>query len=448
MISWHLRSWQNAKQEQQPDYPEPAALDRAVDRLSELPPLVTPDEVNLLKQQIAEAAEGKRFIIQAGDCAESFSECSAEAISRRVKILQQMSLVLMQGYSKPVTTIGRIAGQYAKPRSSALETIGDLSLPCYRGDLINNRDFTLEARTADPERLLEGYGYASMTLNYIRSLKQSSFSALKDPKAWLEPLLKSDKSAQEQLSQVGQSLTLLNNLQQSPLASELYTSHEALHLHYEQALTRQHQDKWYNLSTHFPWVGMRTAKPGSAHIEYLRGISNPLAIKIGPSISADELLQLIETLNPEKESGRITLISRFGAQQISTCLPPLIKAVEQSEQTVLWSCDPMHGNTRITKTGLKTRDIEAIHEELKLAFQIHQENQSQLGAVHLEISGNNITECTGGLCQLTDAMLDSDYQSLLDPRLSRAQSLEISLLIIREVSKKVDSSLYLASTGG
>ncbi|MCP3673324.1 MAG: 3-deoxy-7-phosphoheptulonate synthase, partial [Gammaproteobacteria bacterium] len=207
------------------------------------------------------------------------------------------------------------------------------------------------------------------------------------------------------------------------------------------------QGKWYNLSTHFPWVGMRTAKLGSAHIEYLRGINNPLAIKIGTSITADQLLQLIETLNPENEPGRITLISRFGAQQIGACLPPLIKAVEQSGQTVLWSCDPMHGNTRITKTGLKTRDIEAIHEELKLAFQIHKENQSQLSAVHLEISGNNITECTGGLCQLTDAMLESNYQSLLDPRLNRAQSLEISLFIIQEILKKVDYSLYLASTG-
>jgi len=447
MIKWHLRSWQNATQYQQADYPEQFALDEVVDRLSELPPLVTPEEINVLKKQLAEAAEGKRFILQAGDCAESFAECSAKAINNRVKILQQMSLVLMHGTSRPVTTIGRIAGQYAKPRSEENETIGEQTLPCYRGDLVNKADFTKESRTPDPERLMQGYGYASMTLNYIRSLKQNTFSELREPRAWQEPFLEHDQHIQQQLDQVVKSINLLGNLKQTPAASELFTSHEALHLHYEQALSRQHQGSWYNLSTHFPWVGMRTAKINSAHIEYLRGINNPVAIKVGPSIEASELVALIDKLDPLKEPGKITLISRFGADKINHCLPVLIGAVKQSGHQVLWSCDPMHGNTRLTDSGLKTRDIEAINQELRLAFHVHAINQSHLGAVHLEVSGDNITECAGGLCRLTDEALESNYQSLVDPRLSKAQALEISLFTIKEITKKIAPSISLASTG-
>jgi len=445
-MQWHLRSWQNAVRYQQPDYPEPEALDSVIEHLSVLPPLVTPNEVDSLKQQLAEAAAGKRFILQAGDCAESFKECSAEIINQRIKLLQQMSLILMHGFSKPVTNIGRIAGQYAKPRSENEETIEHQTFPCYRGDLINGQAFTADSRKPNPQRLLEGYGYASMTLNYIRSLNKNAFSDLKEPAAWFEPLLNNDPQAQIRLKQIGESINLLENLQQSPLSTELFTSHEALHLHYEQALTREHQGNWYNLSTHFPWVGMRTAKTNSAHIEYLRGISNPVAVKVGPGMKADELLQLIATLNPLREQGKITLISRFGVNNISQSLPTLIKAINHSTQPVLWSCDPMHGNTRITNNGLKTRSIEAIKQELKLAFQLHQNNQSHLGAVHLEISGDNITECSGGHCQLTDSMLAMNYQSLLDPRLNRAQSLELSLFIIHEISKQEGSSLYLANS--
>lgn len=446
-MHWHLRSWQNAIQKQQPDYPDQAALDKVLARLSELPPLVTPEEVDLLKQQLAEAAEGKRFILQAGDCAESFEKCSAEAINKQVKILQQMSLVLMHGFSTPVTTIGRIAGQYAKPRSSATETRNNVTLPSYRGDLINGQEFTAQSRRPEPQRLLQGYGFASMTLNYIRSLKKNTLSELKSAEAWQEPLLDKDPLAKERLSHIGKSINFLDQIKQSPISSELFTSHEALHLDYEQALTRQHQGQWYNLSTHFPWVGMRTAQPNSAHVEYLRGIQNPIAIKVGPSIDGDELLSLINTLNPACEPGKITLITRFGVNNLNQYLPPLIRKINESNQRVLWSCDPMHGNSRMTVDGYKTRDIEAIQKELAMTFQLHQQNGSNLGAVHLEVSGENVSECCGGVCQLNDAMLEHNYQSLLDPRLNRTQALAMTLFITHEISRQLKTPLHLASSG-
>jgi 3-deoxy-7-phosphoheptulonate synthase len=439
-MQWHLRSWQNAKQLQQPDYPDHQKLDTVLSRLAKLPPLVTPDEVDQLKHQIAEAAAGKRFLLQAGDCAESFSNCTATSISKQVKILQQMSLVLTSGLSKPVTTIGRIAGQYAKPRTTLVQTQGGLSLPSYRGDLINGQEFTAKAREADPERLIQGYGYSSMTLNYIRSFKQDTLAELSKPISWHEPLF--DADSQQILSNLGQSLSLMDQLQSDALSTELYTSHESLLLHYEQALTRSYQDNWYNLSTHFPWIGMRTAQTNSGQGEYLRGIDNPIAIKVGPDIEVSALLDLIATLNPHQESGKITLITRFGAEHIQRCLPTLIKAIEKSKHPVLWCSDPMHGNSRLTESRHKTRDIAKIHKELCLAFDIHQKHQSILGAVHLEVSGEDVTECCGGLGNVNEDNLTDNYQSLLDPRLNRLQSLETVLLMIKTF-KQQTTKLYL-----
>jgi 3-deoxy-7-phosphoheptulonate synthase len=439
-MQWHLRSWQNAKQLQQPTYPDHQKLETILTRLAKLPPLVTPDEVNQLKRQIAEAAAGKRFLLQAGDCAESFANCSAPSISKQVRILQQMSLVLMSGFSKPITTIGRIAGQYAKPRTTLVETHGKLSLPSYRGDLINGQEFSAQARQADPERLIQGYGYSSMTLNYIRSFKQGTLAELSNPISWHEPLL--DEESQQILVNLGQSLSLMDQLQSEAISTELYTSHESLLLHYEQALTRQYQDSWYNLSTHFPWIGMRTAQSNSGQVEYLRGIENPIAIKVGPDIKVSELLELIATLNPQQESGKITLITRFGADHIQRCLPELIKAIKKSKHPVLWCSDPMHGNSRMTGGRYKTRDISQIHKELCLAFDIHQQHQSIIGAVHLEVSGMDVTECCGGLGKISEDMLSDNYQSLLDPRLNRFQSLETALLMIKKF-KQQTSKLHL-----
>ena len=439
-MQWHLRSWQNAKQLQQPDYPDHQKLDTILTRLAKLPPLVTPDEVNQLKHQIAEAAAGKRFLLQAGDCAESFANCSATSISKQVKILQQMSLVLMSGFSKPVTTIGRIAGQYAKPRTTLVQTKGELSLPSYRGDLINGQEFSAKSRQADPERLIQGYGYSSMTLNYIRSFKQDTMAELSNPTSWHEPLF--DTETQQILTNLGQSLSLMDQLQSDAISTELYTSHESLLLHYEQALTRRYQDSWYNLSTHFPWIGMRTAQANSGQVEYLRGIDNPIAIKVGPDIEVSDLLELIATLNPQQESGKITLITRFGAEHIQRCLPALIIAIEKSKHPVLWCSDPMHGNSRMTRGRHKTRDITKIHKELCLAFDIHQQHQSILGAVHLEVSGEDVTECCGGLGKIEEDMLSDNYQSLLDPRLNRFQSLETVLLMTKTV-KQQTSKLHL-----
>jgi len=441
-MQWHLRSWQNAKQLQQPNYPDHQKLETILTRLAKLPPLVTPDEVEQLKHQVAEAATGKSFILQAGDCAESFANCSEASINKQVKILQQMSLVLMAGLSKPITTIGRIAGQYAKPRTTLIETKGDLNLPSYRGDLINGQTFSAEAREADPERLIQGYGYSSMTLNYIRSFKRNTLVELTIPSSWHEPLL--DTESQQLLSNLGQSLHLMDQLPSDTISTELYTSHESLLLHYEQALTRQYQDKWYNLSTHFPWIGMRTAKANSGQVEYLRGIENPIAIKVGPDIEASELLDLIKILNPQKEQGKITLITRFGANNIQRCLPTLIKYIQQSAQPVLWCSDPMHGNSRVTESNHKTRDIADIHQELNLAYDIHQQHQSILGAVHLEVSGEEVTECCGGLGKISEQQLDNNYQSLLDPRLNRFQSLETVLLLIKTF-KQQKSNLHLVN---
>jgi len=442
---WHLRSWRNAIAFQPPDYPDETVLERIVSRLADLPPLVSPEEVDHLKKQISEAALGKRFLLQAGDCAESFEKCTAKAINSRITVLQKMSLVLMHGSSLPVTTVGRIAGQYAKPRSNPEQTIDNQTLPSYRGDLINGHSFSVQSRTPDPERLLQGYGYASMTLNYIRTLKNGSLSKLKSSSAWQEPSLQKIPELFEPLQHIRQSINLAEQIQGAAISNNLYTSHEALHLYYEQALTRQHQGNWYNLSTHFPWVGARTAKPNTAQVEYLRGISNPVAIKISPTMEPQLLTQLIDKLNPQAELGKITLIPRFGLKHIQQLLPQFIETINQSGQPVLWSCDPMHGNTRSTSKGIKTRDVAAIKHELALSFDIHRQYNSNLGAVHLEVSGENVTECCGGFCQMTDQMLTSNYQSLVDPRLNSTQAMEIALFIKDQIASETKANVYLAS---
>lgn len=435
MKSWSIDSWTRKTYEQAPDYPCYDALQQAVQTLQQLPPLVSSGEINSLKTQLAKAGRGEAFILQGGDCAESFADCRSETISNKLKILLQMSLILTYGMRKPIIRIGRIAGQYAKPRSSNQELIDGISLPSYRGDLVNSPEFTLAARTPNPQLLLQGYGCAAMTLNFIRSLLSGGFADLHHAKHWDLHFIKHSKQAklyQHMTDTISDALNFLNTIDglhhNSLHHVDFYTSHEALHLYYEHALTREIPNEgWYNLSTHLPWLGMRTATLNSAHVEFLRGIKNPIGIKIGPQTTPEWLVEMAAILNPKREEGRLLLITRLGAKTIQHALPPLIKAIQQSAIPVTWSCDPMHGNTEMTEDGIKTRHFDTILQELKQALIIHRQYHSYLGGVHFELTGENVTECVGGACGLAASDLTKAYHSLVDPRLNYEQSLEMAI---------------------
>ncbi len=435
---WHPASWQSFNADQQPMYSEQSRVDAVIARLSGLPPLVTSWEIEELKEQIAEAQRGERFLLQGGDCAESYDDCTSDAIAKKLKILLQMSLVLLHGLKMPLTRVGRIAGQYAKPRSADTETRGEMALPSYRGDLINRNPFTEADRNPDPELMLRGYERASLTLNFVRALVDGGFADLHHPEYWdlgfvdHSPLEDEYRKIVESITDSLDFFETISGRQiQQTNRVRFYTSHEGLHLLYEQAQTRfiERRQRWYNLSTHFPWIGMRTTDLNGAHIEYFRGISNPIAIKIGSNMSAEWLQGLIQTLNPNNEPGRLTLIHRFGAKEIADRLPPLLKAVKATGGTVLWSCDPMHGNTEVTGSGLKTRRFENILSELESAFEIHTAFGSHLGGIHIELTGENVTECTGGARGLTEADLQRAYKSQVDPRLNYEQALELAMRI-------------------
>lgn len=440
-LDWQKTSWYDKTILQQPKYPDEAALNEVLSLLSRLPPLVTSWEVRRLKRLLAEATYGKRFLLQGGDCAESFSECTAQVVTSRLKILLQMSLVLIHGLQKPVIRVGRFAGQYAKPRSSDTETRNGVTLPSYRGDIINSPEFTAVARTPDPQRLFQGYSYAAMTLNLVRSLAEGGFADLHHPEYWDLAFVKHSPRADEynvMVHAIGDAVCFLETISDLPLKTLervfIHTSHEALHLAYEQALTRfvPHQVGAYNLSTHFPWIGLRTAHINGAHIEYARGIQNPIGIKIGPQISPSTLKDIILSLDPDDEPGRLTLIHRFGADAIGSHLPTLIKTVQKTGKKVLWSCDPMHGNTEETATGRKTRHFDNILAELEQAFDIHASMGSFIGGVHFELTGENVTECIGGARGLEEAELEHAYKSQVDPRLNYEQAMEMAFLVVRK----------------
>ena len=441
-MDWSPTSWQSKPAAQQPSYLVRADVDRVVAELSKLPPLVTSWEIESLKSHLAEAAAGRRWLLQGGDCAERFDECESSVIANKLKILLQMSLVLVHGTRKRVIRVGRFAGQYAKPRSADAETRDGKTLFSYRGDLINRPSFTEAARTPDPERMLRGYERAALTLNFIRSLIDGGFADLHHPEYWdLDFVRHSPRAAEYQrtVESIGESLRFMETLAGAHIGEinrvDFYTSHDALHLLYEQAQTRQvpRRTGWYNLSTHFPWIGMRTAELGGAHVEYFRGIRNPIAAKVGPDMTPQRLEDLLEVLHPDDEPGRMTLIHRFGAHRIAACLEPLIDAVRSTGKTVLWCCDPMHGNTERTRNGLKTRNFDHILAELEQAFEIHERAGSFLGGVHFELTGENVTECVGGARGLSEADLTQAYRSQVDPRLNYEQALEMSLLIARRV---------------
>lgn len=443
--AWTPSSWQHKPALQIPEYPDQALLDQALCQLQQLPPLVTSWEIETLKSQLADVAIGKRFLLQGGDCAERLDECNPDIITGKLKILLQMSLILAHGSRKRVTRVGRFAGQYAKPRSSDQETRDGVTYPSYRGDIVNRPGFSLDDRQPDPRLLIEGYRNAAMTLNFIRSLIDGGFADLHHPEYWhLDFVRHSARAAtyERMVAEIAESIAFLEVMSGQRLGDlnrvEFFTSHEGLHLYYEQAQTRQvpRRKGWYNLSTHFPWVGNRTRQLDGAHIEYFRGIENPIAVKIGADMRPHELIELIDVLNPEDEAGRLTLIHRFGSQHVGQALPPLIRAVKRAGRTVVWCCDPMHGNTESVDNGYKTRDFQRILSELEQAFEIHAQEGSYLGGVHFELTGENVTECTGGARGLTRQDLTRDYRSHVDPRLNYEQALEMALLIADKMRGK------------
>ncbi len=436
--SWQPTSWQSRKAQQQPGYSDSAELGRAVADLARLPPIVVSWEIENLRLRLAAAQRGEAFLLQGGDCAESFADCESDRIAKQLKVLLQMSLVLLQAMKRPVVRVGRFAGQYAKPRSADTETRDGVTLPAYRGDLVNHPEFTAEARRPDPQLLLRGYERAALTLNFVRALVDGGFADLHHPEYWDLGFVRHAQlreAYQRIVDSIGDALDFFESLTGQKVGDanrvEFFASHEGLHLLYEQAQTRfiARQDRWYNLSTHMPWIGMRTAQVEGAHVEYFRGIANPIGVKVGAGMSDEWLQELVAILNPHNQPGRLTLIHRFGVKEIEQHLPRVIEAVRRTGSTVLWCCDPMHGNTETTSGGIKTRRFENILKELDLSFRIHRELGSLLGGAHIELTGEDVTECTGGARGLTDADLQRAYRSQVDPRLNYEQALELAMLI-------------------
>ena len=438
--NWSPASWRERPIRQQPDYPDAAALERALDEVRALPPLVNHGEVDALRAHLAKAAKGEAFLLQGGDCAERFADCTKTSIEAKLKILLQMSLVLTWGARIPVIRVGRMAGQYAKPRSNDTETVNGVELPSYRGDNVNSIKPDTAARIADPERLVKAYHHSTATLNYARALVDGGFADLHHPQHWDLGFVRSEaqrKEYEDMVERIRDAIDFVESTGVRGTAAlktiELFSSHEGLLLAYEEALTEKVNDQWYNLGAHFLWIGDRTRNLGDAHLEYFRGIENPIGVKVGKQMQPQELVEIITTLEPDNRPGRITLISRVGAANIRETLPPLIAAVRKAGRVVTWVCDPMHGNTTLTDTGLKTRDYDLILEELAAAFEIHQEQGGHLGGVHFELTGEDVTECTGGPQELSEADLSRSYETYCDPRLNYAQSLELALRIAQRL---------------
>lgn len=435
---WTPDTWRSRTALHQPVYLCPTDHRVALQTLALRPALVEADKVLQLKALIARAQEGQGFILQGGDCAESFDQCSRETATRQVKVLQQMAQILMQRLQTPVVCLARLAGQYAKPRSSDSETLGQQTLPVYRGDIVNASAFTAAKRQADPQRLLQAHTCSAATLGFVRALYESGVDELLKPAqwstAWIDRLPEREAYLHtiQGVQHTSQFMAALaGNDTDRFVHRETYVSHEALLLDYEQALTRQVQgfDGWFNLCTHFPWIGKRTADLDGAHVEYCRGIRNPLGVKVGADVSPDALLALIDRLNPHNEPGRLTLIHRMGADHLRTQLPALLDAVRHSGAKVLWLCDPMHGNTETLRCGTKTRRFERILAEIEAAFSVHREQGTRLGGLHLELTGEDVTECLGGARDLRAEDLGRRYLSKVDPRLNYEQSLELALRV-------------------
>ncbi|GFE57337.1 class II 3-deoxy-7-phosphoheptulonate synthase [Geobacter sp. AOG1] len=433
---WNKSAWRSYPARQQPNWPDRNAYEGVLSEMAELPPLVFAGEVRTLREQLAQAGEGKAFVLQCGDCAEDFSRCTGPAIREMLKVILQMSVILAYAGERRVVKIGRMAGQYAKPRSSDTELVDGVEIPSYRGDMVNNPEPTLEARTPDPRRMQEGYFRAAATLNLARAFTAGGYAALDHVREWhrqsLDALPSSEKY--EQLArEIGKTINFLSAIgldSHNPIMGQvtLFTSHEALLLGYEEAMTRMDSTTgdWYDCSAHMLWIGDRTRQIDGAHVEFLRGVRNPLGVKVGPAHEIDDIKRLAHILNPANEPGRLTLITRFGTEKIDRFLPPLVREIQREGLKVVWSCDPMHGNTYQNDFGQKSRNFSDILGEIRAFFDIHRAEGSISGGVHLELTGDNVTECTGGSRQLLDEHLGQNYQTTCDPRLNAEQSVELA----------------------
>jgi len=454
---WQPNSWRDHPIQQVPEYPDSAKLTTVEHKLAAMPPLVFAGEAQSLKRKLGEVAEGRAFLLQGGDCAESFAEFSADNIRDSFKIILQMAVVLTFGASMPIVKVGRVAGQFAKPRSSPVEAIGGVELPSYRGDMINAMGFSAGERIPDPKRLLRVYEQSAATLNLLRAFAQGGLADLTKVHSWVTEFLQGTPEAerfQELAGRIQESLDFMRACgitpeTARPLAeTDLYTSHEALLLNYEEALTRRDtitdEKDWYSTSAHMIWIGDRTRQPDGAHVEYMRGIGNPIGLKCGPSLDPDELVRLIETLNPDNVPGRLTLIARMGADKVQSGLPPLLKAVKASGAKVVWCCDPMHGNTVKASSGYKTRHVSDVMSEVRGFFNAHDEVGTYPGGVHFEMTGQNVTECVGGVVEVTEARLGDRYHTHCDPRLNGAQALELAFLIADLLKQRRDGGIGLS----
>ena len=437
---WSPSSWRSLDVVQQPDWTDLGALDDVVKRLRSMPPLVFAGEARSLTADLANVANGEAFLLQAGDCAESFDAFSADSIRDKLKVILQMAVVLMYSSGVPVVKVGRIAGQFAKPRSSGTETIDGVELPSFRGHMVNDIDFTANARTADPERLITAYQQSASTLNLVRAFTKGGFGDLSRVHAWNQEFVASSAEGQryEEVAEgIERTLQFMAacgiDTESTPQLHtvDVSTSHEALILGYEEALTRQDSltGDWYDCSAHMLWIGERTRQLDGAHVHVLSGVGNPIGCKIGPTVTPDEVIALCEALNPDRIPGRLTLITRMGADTIGSALPPLLAAVRDSGHPVAWACDPMHGNTFTAPSGRKTRHFDAVLAEIAGFFAAHRSVGTWPGGVHIELTGDDVTECLGGAEEILDADLDTRYETMCDPRLNARQSLDLAFRV-------------------
>jgi 3-deoxy-7-phosphoheptulonate synthase len=451
---WSPESWRSKPIVQVPDYPDKTALADVEAKIASFPPLVFAGETDRLKKSLAEVAAGNAFMLQGGDCAESFAEHSANHIRELFRVFLQMAVVLTYAGGSPVVKVGRIAGQFAKPRSSPTEKTGDVELPSYRGDIINGGEFTPEERTPDPLRQLEAYRQSAATLNLLRAFTEGGYAGLDNVLKWLLDFEQKSPFGQKYREMGEQIQTALRFMRSCGVTTDtvpalgrttFYTSHESLLLNYEEALVRRDEaggsQNWYATSGHMLWIGDRTRQPDHAHVEFLRGIKNPIGVKCGPSLEPDGLVRLMDVLNPTDEPGRLTLICRFGADKAAEHLPKLIRRVEKEGRTVVWSCDPMHGNTVSAAGGLKTRPFERILKEAETFFDVHRAEGTHAGGIHVEMTGLPVTECTGGAtANISEAQLKERYHTLCDPRLNADQALELAFLIAERLKQEREVS--------
>ena len=438
--NWSPEDWRNLPILQQPNWPDVVRLEETESRLRDSPPLVFAGEARNLRAKLAEACEGRAFLLQGGDCAESFAEFHADNIRDTFRVLLQMAVVLTFGAKCPVVKVGRLAGQFAKPRSADTETIDGVTLPAYRGDMINGMEFEDASRAPDPDRLVQAYSQSAATLNLLRAFAQGGYADLHEVQRWnlgfvaQSPLGERYKDLADRLTESLDFMAacgLTSETTPQIRETEFYTSHEALILGYEQALTRidSTSGNWYACSAHMLWIGDRTRQPDGAHVEFLRGVHNPIGLKAGPSLEPDDLIRLMDVLNPNNEPGRLTIIARMGADKVEDALPPLIRAVESEGRKVLWTCDPMHGNTIKSSNGYKTRVFDNILSEVSGFFTVHHTEGSRPGGVHFEMTGQDVTECLGGAQAITEELLSNRYHTHCDPRLNASQALELAFLI-------------------